>query len=263
MDLERLGAPGLADRFVTAYEAASETAIPRSLLHLYVAYRAQVRAMVTALRAEQEQAAGADATAASVDARRLLELCDRHLREATVRLVLVGGLPGTGKSTVARDLAEHFGWTVLRSDVVRKQRAGLPETEPAAAGFGEGIYGRASTDDTYRAMLAQASGLLGEGETVVLDASFTAGRHRGEARRVAAAASADLVEVRCDLDPVEAARRIADRRRRGGDASDADAGIAAQLAAAADPWPQADVLPTDGSPAQVAARAADLVARHW
>jgi aminoglycoside phosphotransferase family enzyme len=42
-------------------EQASGTSLPRSLLHLYIAYRAQVRAKVTALRVEQEEAAGGDA----------------------------------------------------------------------------------------------------------------------------------------------------------------------------------------------------------
>jgi aminoglycoside phosphotransferase family enzyme/predicted kinase len=259
MDLERLGARDLADRFVRAYEKAANAPVPRSLLHLYIAYRAQVRAKVTALRAEQEQAAGGD-DAADVDlARRLLDLCHRHLEAATVRLVLVGGSPGTGKSTVARGIGERLGATVLRSDVVRKQRAGLSETTSAAASFGDGIYTNAATDETYDALVERAAELLALGESVVLDASFSSARHRDVARRLADRCHATLTELCCVLDPAEAARRISRRAAAGGDASDAGPEVAAQLAAHADPWPEAMELPTDGPVRNVTNRAVAVV----
>jgi aminoglycoside phosphotransferase family enzyme/predicted kinase len=253
MDLERLGAPEQAALFIRAYEDASGTPLPPSLLHLSIAYRAQVRAKVTALRAEQEQADGGDAREAVELAGRLLELCRRHVDAATVRLVLVGGAPGTGKSTVAHMLGERLGWSVLRSDVVRKERSGIAATTSAAATFGQGLYTAAATDATYATMMDQAAERLGMGESVVLDASFTAAEHRDAARRLAHTAGARLVELCCILDPVEAARRMAQRAAIGGDASDADADIAARLAARADPWPEALAVATDGPPDAVAA----------
>src|SRR6185503_16894704 len=100
---------------------------------------------------------------------------------------------------------------------------------------------------------------LGLGETVVLDASFASAHRRDVVRRLAAGASAEVVELRCTFDADEAARRMARRQAQGGDASDADAGIAARLAADADPWPQATDVPTDGRPEAIDERAADLV----
>ena len=38
-----------------------------------------------------------------------------------IRVVLVGGLPGTGKTTLAQGLAEKAGLSVMRSDLVRKE----------------------------------------------------------------------------------------------------------------------------------------------
>jgi aminoglycoside phosphotransferase family enzyme/predicted kinase len=231
MDLERLGRPDLAGRFLAAYRAASGDRWPASLAHHHIAYRAQVRAKVSAIRAGQ----GVPDSAAK--AQRLLELARAHLDAGGVRLVLVGGLPGTGKSTLARGLGEATGALVLRSDVVRKALAGLPADRPAAAAFGEGIYSAAATAAAYEELVARAERALGMGETVVLDASWTDEAHRAEARRVAEATASDIVELRCVAPREVAAERLAARAAAGGDASDADAAIAAAMAAMADPWP--------------------------
>ena len=107
MDLERLGAPDLGERLVAAYEEASGFAIEPALLHYWVAYRAQVRMLVACLRQEQERDdSPAQADEAADQARALLRRCTGHLEQAMPRLVLVGGLPGTGKSTLARNLGD-------------------------------------------------------------------------------------------------------------------------------------------------------------
>lgn len=251
MDLERLGAPDLADRLVHRWAAAAGPHggdVPRALLHHYVAYRAHVRCKVACLRWSQEASEDPSRAGAADEARSLLALCDRHLDAARVRLVLVGGAPGTGKSTVAAGLAEATGWDVLRSDVVRKELAGLAPTDrSAAAPVGEGLYRAEVGDATYAELLARAEDLLARGRSVVLDASWSSAAHRGRARDLADRAVADLVELRCELAPDLVAQRIAAREALGRDASDADATVAAALAAAADPWPEAAVVDTSGA----------------
>ena len=79
-----------------------------------------MRAKVDCLAAEQND----PSAAASVHAHRALAL--DHLRAGTVGLLVVGGLPGFGKSTVATGLADRIDAVVVSSDVVRKERAGLP-----------------------------------------------------------------------------------------------------------------------------------------
>ena len=56
-----------------------------------------------------------------------------HLRAGAVTLVLVGGLPGTGKTTLAGALADRLGFTVLSSDRIRKELAGIPAEQSCAA----------------------------------------------------------------------------------------------------------------------------------
>lgn len=257
MDLERLGDPPAATTFVAAYEEHVGRRLPAPLLHLHIAHRAQIRAKVACLRAEQDGLGTAEGTTAVDDARGLFALARRHLRLAQVRLVLVGGLPGTGKSNLARGLGERFGWVVLRSDVVRKQRAGIEPTTRASTGIDEGIYAAGPTDATYDELLAEAGRLLAVGESVVLDASWTSARHRAAARALAATRDADLVELRCTVDDATAAERLRRRAAKGTDASDADEAVAAALAARADPWPEAIEVATAAPKAQVLAGVVD------
>ena len=241
MDLERLGAPEAAAGFLARYREFTGETFPDSLAHHYIASRAHVRCKVNCLRHEQGDS---DAAAA---ARSLLDLTARHLEAARVRLVLIGGLPGTGKSTVAAALADATGWSVLRSDEVRKDVAGIPHTTAAQAAPGEGIYRPEMTDATYDAVLARARTALQLGETVILDASWSAARHREAARAVADATASDLVELCCVAPAAVAGERIRKRLAAGGDPSDATPAVAAAMAARFDPWPSSSAVDCGGA----------------
>ena len=236
MDLERLGRADLGGAFLDAYAEFSGDPAPTSLRHHYIAYRALVRAKVECLRHDQT-GAGADADTAV----RYSELSRDHLRRGAVRLALVGGLPGTGKSTIAGALADRSGAVLLSSDRVRKELAGLDPVESVPAGFREGLYSTVQTEALYRHLLQRAERLLAQGESVVLDASWTARHHRAAAVALAARSSSDLVALECRAPAQVAAQRI---RERGATASDATAAVAAAMAATADPWPDATVVDT-------------------
>ena len=248
MDLERLGAAAAGRDFLDWYVEFTGTPRVPSLEDHYIAYRAFVRAKVSCLRAAQGD------LAAAADARRYTSLAARHLRAGAVRLVLVGGLPGTGKSTVAGNIADDVGAALLRSDRVRKELADLDPVASAAAPYRSGVYQPAATDATYRTLLDRARTLLGRGESVVLDASWSDARQRQAAGELAAATHSDLVELRCMAPAAVAAARL--RARAGtGDPSDADAGIAAAMAVDFTPWPAAVDVDTSGAPAAAAAAA--------
>ena len=249
MDLERVGAPNLAVSLLASYREFSGETYPSTLAHHYIAYRAHVRAKVACLRAAQGDAASTGV------AEHLVALAHEHLRRGRVVLTLVGGLPGTGKSTLAADLADHLGWTVLRSDEIRKDLAGIGHTARRGDAFGEGLYDDRATTAAYEALLDRARALLELGEPVILDASWSTGRWRDAARAVAVATASDLVEVRCDA-PAEVTRdRLSARAASGTDASDATVVIAQRMAANAEPWPSAVTIDTSPSPAEVTATA--------
>jgi predicted kinase len=195
-----------------------------------------VRAKVACLRRAQGDPRAGD------EARRLHGLCLRHLERARVRLVLVGGAPGTGKSTVAAALAERAGWTALRSDATRRSLLG-PAGPPGDAAYGEGRYSPERRAQVYAALAEDARRRLALGESVILDASWSAARDRDRARAVAAATRSELVEIRCEAPAAVAGRRIGLR-----------------LAADADPWPEALPLDTDRALEATVADAGRLVA---
>jgi aminoglycoside phosphotransferase family enzyme/predicted kinase len=251
MDLERLGAPRLAEVFLHWYAEFTGDTAPPSLWHHYVAYRAFVRAKVACLRQRQEESGSA------WEARQFAELTLRHLQAGTIVLVLVGGPPGTGKSTLAAAIADRLGYTLLNSDRVRKELAGIVPEQSAAAPFGEGIYDRERTERTYDELLSRAEKLLQHGEPVILDASWIDVEHRAAAERLALRTSSDLVALRCTALPQITAERLA---RRTGGISDADQAIAATMVAKMAPWPDATEIDTSATAEQALDRA--LAAIH-
>ncbi len=196
--------------------------------------------MVACLRAAQ----GDDAAAGQASL--LLGIARDHLERGQVALVLVGGLPGTGKSTLAAGLADRFGWSVMRSDEVRKDLAGIGHTERADAGFREGLYGPEATAATYGELLDRARRLLELGEPVVLDASWTDARYRAAAAELARETCSELVELECTAPTEVAAERL--RSRGAADVSDATPAVAAAMASTADSWPSAQTIDTTTSP---------------
>ncbi len=87
-------------------------------------------------------------------------------------LVVVFGLSGSGKSFLSSLLHKHFGYEWLRSDVIRKELAGIKPEESAKAEFGKGIYTEDMTRRVYGEMVRRAKELTKKGKKVVLDATF-------------------------------------------------------------------------------------------
>ena len=224
MDLERLGAGELAARFTGWYIEYSGDPAPTSLRHHYVAYRAFVRAKVSCLRCRQGD------PAAGGEARQLAAMALRHLHAGAVTLVLIGGLPGTGKSALADALAGRLGFTVLNSDRIRKELAGIPAEQKSPAPYEAGIYSRSWTERTYHELLRRAAELLSHGESVIADASWISADRRGAAAAIADGAAADIVQLHCTAPAEVTARRMSSRT---GSASDAGPVVAEKMAARA------------------------------
>ena len=251
MDLERLGHPELARRFLHHYREYSGDTAPESLLHHYIAYRAFVRAKVARLRHGQgDPDAAAEASA-------LLGIAFSHAERGRVALLLVGGAPGSGKSTLSTSLADALDCQVLRSDEVRKELAGAPHDAPMPAPYGEGAYTPGSTDATYLALLHRAEHLMRRGHAVVLDATWREARWRRAAALVARRAAADLVELCCEAPAEVTEARITSR---GDGHSDATVAVSRRITAGFESWPAAVHLDTTKTPPQTLVTALHAVA---
>jgi predicted kinase len=249
MDLHWRGRGDLAGVFMDTYAELSDEHHPATLLAHYVAYRALVRAKVAAYRARSGHVAAATESAG------LLGLCHDQLRAGAVHLVLVGGLPGTGKTALADALSGREGWAVVSTDAVRRELTGGPT--PAA--YGTGAYTPEATGHVYDLVFERAAAALARGESVVIDASFADAARRAAARSVAARSSSLCSELRC-VAPAEVARaRLAGRV--GATLSDADASVAARMAEAFTPWPEATVVDTTSPIDETVAAAVAAVER--
>ncbi|MEU3341181.1 AAA family ATPase [Streptomyces sp. NPDC006668] len=253
MDLEQLGAPEAAAFFLARYGEYSGDPAPPSLWHHYVAYRAFVRAKVSLIQA------GQGAPGAESASRRLVATALRHLRTAAVGLTLVGGMPGSGKSTLSGALADRLEATLLSSDRLRKELAGIPPERSAAAGYGEGLYTAEWTARTYAALLDRAAILLSAGESVVLDATWSTAEQRKAAQQIAELTSADLTALHCQVPGEVAAARLS---TRAPGPSDADLDVAAAMAAREPAWPEAVTVDTSGPLEHAVSRALATV-RPW
>jgi uncharacterized protein len=221
MDLEFLGRKDLADYFLEQYTQCSGDPAPRALVDFYIAYRAVVRAKVDCIRVAQghPEAAG--------DARRHLDIALAHLRAGTVRLIIVGGGPGTGKTTLSTALAEQLGARVISTDEVRRQLQDDGVVSGAVGVLDAGLYSSTNVDVVYDEVLRQAQAWLSGGHPVILDGTWRDAGHRDHAHELSRQASVPIVEFNCAVPIAEASARI---QHRSGSNSDATPDIAAALA---------------------------------
>ncbi|NYT42167.1 AAA family ATPase [Sphingomonas sp. R-74633] len=146
------------------------------------------------------------------------ELADSLLAPSRPRLVVIGGLSGTGKSTLSRLLGSRIGRLpgarVLHSDVFRKRLAGVtPETRLPPR-----HYTRRNDDETYEALFESADDHLACGNSVILDAVFMARSERDVAEAIADRYRAAFTGIWLEAPERD---RIARVNARANDASDA------------------------------------------
>jgi predicted kinase len=188
-------------------------------LPLWLALRALVRAHVEAARGR--------------DGVPLLRAAADYLAPPPARLIAVGGLQGTGKSTLARGLAPALGAApgalLLRSDELRKRRFGLAPEEKLPPD----AYAEAVNSATHEELFIIAEAALRQGHAVALDAMFLDVQYRLKAAEIAACIGVPFQGFWLEA-PIEILKsRILARR---GDASDATIAVL-ERAAQADPGP--------------------------
>ncbi len=222
MDLEYRSRPDLAQAFVDRYIEVSGDTDMREILEFYASYSACVRGKVEGFLLDQPEVPAKEKRRATGAARRYFQLACRYAETLPPAILAITcGLPGTGKSTVARGLADAAGFVVLSSDVVRKELAGLAPEDRRLVPFRAGIYSSESTERTYEALLAKARGELLAGRSVVIDASFIRRDYRRRAARLARETGAQFACIQLLASDTVVRARLDKRLRAGADPSDA------------------------------------------
>ena len=239
MDLDRRVDRAAANRVQNCYVGRTGDAELVQTLPAFLSIRALVRAHVEARSGHA--AAWQPYLEAALD----------YLRPAPAMVVAVGGLPGTGKSTLARALAPGLGRApgalILRSDEIRKRQHGAaPEQRlPPPA------YSDAASEAVFAALADGVRAAAAGGHCVVADATFIDPAHRLAVEQAAHAAGAGFAGFWLEAPLSELEHRITARH---GDASDATVAVlhaAAGAGAGAGNWQPVDSRNVDAALALV------------
>jgi aminoglycoside phosphotransferase family enzyme/predicted kinase len=221
MDLDRLGEQDLADELVGAVAESTQDEELPLLMPVYKCYRAVIRGVVESLRSRQTEIEDRDRKAAIALAGKYFSLACSYAIDAAPAIMVVCGLSGTGKSTLARALQHRFGFALISSDRTRKKLASIPAESSAAAAYKAGLYADAITESTYEAMLDDAVHLLSDATGVILDATFQDPAHRKAALDVASRVKVPILFIECRADDAEIRRRLIERQKTRSNPSDA------------------------------------------
>jgi aminoglycoside phosphotransferase family enzyme/predicted kinase len=253
MDLWHRGCRAEANLVLNRYLDAADETDGLPLLPFFMAVRAAVRAHVTATRIEE---ADGGTAALREEAAAYFALAESLLDPPPARLVAVGGLSGSGKSTVAAAIADRVGpppgARVLASDRIRKRLFAVA----AETRLADEAYRPEVSERVYATLAREAGDILRLGHGVVADAVFDRAPDRARIAGVASEAGTAFRGLWLAADPEVLFARVGARR---GGPSDADAGVlAAQLRRRpeVEDWPHVEA---GGTPAESAARAAALL----
>lgn len=228
MDCDAQGRPDLGTIFLNSYLEQTGDWEGVALLPLYLSRQAYVRAKVTSFRLDDPQLSEEMREQLKSQAAHYYQLAWQYTQPQSGQLILMSGLSGSGKSTVARQLSKMSSAIHIRSDAMRKHLAGIPlqqRGEPS-------LYSPAMSQQTYARLQALGLELAGLGHRVILDATYD--RHTLRESLLAAAQAADIpVHILVCEASVEVLR---DRlTQRQGDVSDATIDILERQITTAEP----------------------------
>lgn len=207
VDLDALGRPDLGYYFAERYQARSADPHLFKLLPFYRCYRAYDRGRMAGFDFDDPELLPREQEAARDRARDYFELARRYsspLGQPTV--IAIAGLPGTGKTSLARAIAGELGWRVVSADAVRQSLFGAIKQ---AADYGGSLYSREANLLTYESMLRLSREWLSLNGGVVIDATFRRAEERERARAMAEAAGANWRLIECRLQPGLVRSRLA------------------------------------------------------
>ena len=220
MDLLHHKRADLAFRFLNAYLEETGDYSGVSLLRFYVAYRATVRAMVSATRGAQPGLSNRARGKTLVTCRSLIALAGECLDQRRPALIITHGLPGSGKTTFSQVALERLQAIRIRSDVERKRLFGLPPLANSGA-LADSLYGAAATKRTFAHLHDLARGLLGAGMRVIVDAAFLRRDERNQFRKLAHELGVPFVIASMQASVATMRERIVQRQIKSNDASEA------------------------------------------
>ena len=214
MDLEARNRPDFSNIFLNTYLENTGDWEGLQVLPIYLSRQAYVRAKVNSMLLDDPDVSAAEKQEARQTATNYYQLAWQYTQQHQGQIILMSGLSGSGKTTVAKYLGKHIQGILIRSDAVRKHLAGIPLTESG----GDDLYGQTMTHQTYHQLINLGQLLARQGFAVILDATFDRHLWRQEVMDMVEKNNLPLTILHCEA-PLEILRdRLA---QRSGDISDA------------------------------------------
>ena len=265
MDLDYLGVPTLSNYFVTSFQNLTKDPGLSRLLPLYKAYRACVRGKVETLKSREPEVPEKEQREAKSRARRYFHLAYCYASgPCPAAIIVVCGLAGSGKSTIARILGARTGYQIFNSDVIRKQLAGIPLTSHLQHEYGAGLYNESVNALTYDCLLKQAEHDIKMGKGAIVDATFKDPQHRRLVIEMSSRTGVPVLFVECRASEETTFRRLQERQQRPGEVSDATVAVYLRQRKEFAPLTEIPdssrtVLDTEGDPDEAATRVFDIL----
>lgn len=198
MDLDYEGFADIARGLLETYVRRTMDLDLFVLLDFYKCYRAFVRAKVNCLRLQDVSINKQEADLLLARADEYMKLSYRYaVQFSRPTIMVVCGMPGSGKSTIAGELAKALGIKVFASDIIRKELFHIPPSEEVDVPFEQGIYSQGATSLTYGRLLLQAQEELERGGSIILDATYGSRHERSEVVRLARDVDVNIIFVEC------------------------------------------------------------------
>lgn len=214
MDLEEKEKPDFANAFLNSYLEYSGDWEGLLILPLYLSRQSYVRAKVNSFLLDDPQISETDKKNAEEEASKYYRQAYQYTQSKSGSLIIMSGLSGSGKSTVARSIARSKGAIQIRSDAVRKHLGRIALDESGS----DSIYTPEMTHKTYSRLLELGTILAKEGYTVILDAKYDRRALRQSVTNQAQANNIPLKIVHCTA-PISVLRDRLNHRQN--DISDA------------------------------------------
>lgn len=233
MDLDDRQRPQLGRRFLNAYLEHTGDYGGLEVLRYYLMYRAMVRAMVDSIRIHQSSMAEAEKRRVLDEYRSYLTLAEQYTQATHPALIITHGLSGSGKTTVAQALLEHYPAIRVRSDVERKRLHGLAAAARTRSGIDRGLYTAEATKRTYGRLHELARVVLKAGYSVIVDATFLKQAQRREFQMLATELDVPFLILDCEAPERVLRERVSQRGQT--DASEANLAVLERQIASREP----------------------------